>query len=85
MLLHNTNINVAIAHILVCWKRVYELQKRIWDFHEFAKRAWPKNQSWQGWNQMTFFLVFAETLTYNIQQELACFKTFPSKTLDLLD
>jgi hypothetical protein len=24
------------------------------------------------------FLVFIETLTYNIQQELACSKTFPS-------
>ena len=42
------------------------------------KRAWPKNQGWHGQNQMPFFLVFIETLTYNVQQELACFKTFPS-------
>ena len=42
------------------------------------KRAWPKNQGWHGQNQMPFFLVFIETLTYNIQQELACSKTFPS-------
>ena len=42
------------------------------------KRAWPKNQGWHGRNQMPFFLVFIETLTYNIQQELACSKTFRS-------
>jgi hypothetical protein len=29
--------------------------------------------------------VFIETLTYNIQQELACSKTFPSNIVDWLD
>ena len=48
------------------------------------KRAWPKNQGLHGQNQMPF-LVFIETLTYNIQQELACSKTFPSNIVDWLD
>ena len=81
MLLHNTNINVAIAHILVCWKRLYELQKPSWYFHDFAKRAWPKNPTWQGPSVLRFFLVIIGTETNNIHQKLACSKTFPATEL----
>ena len=77
MLLHNTNINVAIAHILVSRKRLYELPKRIWNFHDFAKRAWPKNPTWQGPSVLRFFLVFIGTNTNHIHQKLACSKPFP--------
>ena len=81
MLLHNTNINVAIAHILVYRKRLYELPKRIWNFHDFAKRAWPKNPTWQGPSVLRFFLVFIGTNTNHIHQKLACSKPFPGTAI----
>ena len=84
MLLHNSYINVAIPHILVYWKSLYDLRKAIYDFAYFrdiAKRAWPKNQGSQGRSELRFFLVFIETNTNNIQLSLACYHRFPGKTL----
>ena len=54
-------------------------------FSRICKKGVAEKSKLAGFESDKIFLVFAETLTYIIQQELACFKTFPSKTLDLLD
>ena len=82
MLLHKLYINVAIAHILVYSKSLYDLPGSSQVFSlisRYASKGVAKNQGWHGQNLSHFFLVFIETITDNIQQELACSKRFPSK------
>ena len=85
-------VSYGFTNILVQSGTLYDLQEprykipilRAWG-QKGQKRAWPKNQGSHGQNQIHFFLVFIQTLNYNIQQELACSKTFPSNIVDWLD
>ena len=61
MLLHNSYINVAIAHILVYLKRLYNLHKPIYKFYlssQYRTKGVAEYQGWQGQNKLQF-LVFA--------------------------
>ena len=57
MLLHRTYINVAIAHILLYGKSLYDLQGRSYEFRQMTLLAYIKK---------SFFAIFSKTKRFSV-------------------
>ena len=79
---------MAFAVILVCRFSLYDLQGPIYDFsyvRAISQKGVAEKSNLAGSVGVTVFLVFIGTNTNNLQQSLACSKTFPGTNLFWLD
>ena len=59
MLLHSTYINVAIAHILLHRKSLYDLQGQSYEFRKMTLRVYKNIKK-------SFFAIFSKTKRFSV-------------------